>query len=252
MITERRHQLILQQLKSNQVLTTKDLMKLTGASVSTIRRDLMQLEKQQLLLRVHGGCKSLNSHLHEEARVSQRQQMSLQQKRQIAKHAAALVQNNEVIFLDSGTTVQKMIPFLQNKQQLLVITNSVDNGSILADYQIKTIILGGNLRSLTKATVGPNIAVYLDNCHINRAFMGTNGFDSIHGYTTPDPDESAVKRLAIQHSDQAYILADSSKYGQVRFSKFADLAAAQLITDHLPTTAYHHLLDYTKVTEVKN
>ena len=103
MITERRHQLILQQLKSNQVLTTKDLMKLTGASVSTIRRDLMQLEKQRLLLRVHGGCKSLNSHLHEEARVSQRQQMSLQQKRQIAKHAAALVQNNEVIFLDSGS-----------------------------------------------------------------------------------------------------------------------------------------------------
>lgn len=251
MITERRHQLILQELQKKQVVTIKDLVKLTNTSISTIRLDLMQLEKQQLLIRVHGGCKSINSSLHEEPKVAQRQQLSSSQKQKIAQYAATLIQDNEVIFLDSGTTVQKMIPYLAERQHLLVITNSVDNGSLLADYQIKTIILGGTLRSLTKATVGPSVDDYLSQCHLDRAFMGVNGFDVEHGYTTPDPDESAVKQLAINQSDHAYVLADNSKYGQVRFSKFADLSAAHLITDHLTTNVRLQLANYTKITEVE-
>ncbi|MBA1393825.1 DeoR/GlpR transcriptional regulator [Lactobacillus sp. XV13L] len=200
---------------------------------------------------MHGGCKTTNSSLSEEPKVAQRQRLSLPQKQLIAQYAVTLVQDNEVIFLDSGTTVQKMIPELTHLKYLLVVTNSVDNGSLLADFQIRTIVLGGSLRALTKATVGANVLTYLNNCHLDRAFMGTNGFDSVHGYTTPDPDESAVKSLVIRQADQAYILADSSKYQQTRFSKFAELADADLITDHLTTAAYQQLRHYTKIMEVK-
>lgn len=250
MITERRRQIILNQLQQKNIVTVHDLVNLTGASESTIRRDLYELEDQKLLSRIHGGAKKINSSLLAEPKVALRATMALPEKRAIAKAAANLVHDHEVIFLDSGTTTNAMIPFLAHKKDLLVLTNSVDNAALLADQQLHTIMLGGFLRSSTKATVGQHVTQYLSDCHLDQAFLGTNGFDVQHGFTTPDPEESLVKQAAVRQSDQTYVLADNSKYQQTRFSKFAKLDEAILITDHLTADISQHLTSYTKIMEV--
>lgn len=251
MITAKRQQLILGQLQQKEIITVEELCQLTHSSESTIRRDLINLEKQQLLTRVHGGAKLIANNLRTEPQIVQRQQVNLAQKRIIATYAANLVQDDEVIYLDSGTTTSAMIPLLVHRQNLLVVTNGVNTASLLADYQIPTIVLGGQLRSSTKAAVGLSLTRYLTNCHFDRAFMGTNGFDLQYGYTTPNAEESAVKQLAVQQATVAYVLSDATKYQQVRFSKFADLKAATLITDCLPPAAYQLLSQQTKILEAK-
>ncbi|UQS82759.1 DeoR/GlpR family DNA-binding transcription regulator [Bombilactobacillus folatiphilus] len=250
MITERRRQVILDQLNQKKIVTIHDLTTLTGASESTVRRDLCDLEKQKLLLRIHGGAKLVTSSLLEESKVGIRAQLHQSVKKLIAQRAVNLINDHEVIFLDSGTTTRAMIPFLANHQDLLVLTNSVDNAALLADYQINTIMLGGQLRNSTKAAVGQTVLTYLRDCHLDQAFLGTNGFDESHGFTTPDPEESLVKRIAIEQSEQAYILTDHSKYQQTRFSKFASIQNAAIISDELPADIKARLMKHTILMEV--
>lgn len=252
MLTEKRQQLILERLKIDHIISIKNLVKLTNSSESTIRRDLNDLENQKLLVRVHGGVESIDSSLRDEPKNSQRMHINMEEKTKIAEYAASLIKENEVIFLDAGTTTSAMIPYLSHFQHLMVITNGVDNASKLIDYQISTIVLGGKVRALTKAAVGTNIVSYLKNCHLDRAFVGTNGFDVEHGYSTPDPEEAAVKSMAIKQSGRAYVLSDNSKLKQNRFRQFADLNDAELITNSLNKKDSGLLSKYTNIMEVNN
>ncbi|WP_125708569.1 DeoR/GlpR family DNA-binding transcription regulator [Companilactobacillus zhongbaensis] len=250
MLTEERHQIILQQLQLHNIVKLQDLIPLTGASESTLRRDLQDLEECHKLLRIYGGAQSIVS-LHDEPAQSQKISTHPDEKAQIGRFAGELVQSNEIIFLDAGTTVQALIPYLAKASNLLVVTNSVDNASTLADYQVETFVPGGRLKASTKALVGSNMTKALANYHFDKAFIGTNGFSIKAGYTTPDPEESATKEIALQNSHEQFILADSSKCGQVSFSRFANLSEATLITNELPSKTLDKIKQYTKVLEAK-
>ncbi len=248
-LTEERQQIILEQLKLHNIVKLHDLIPLTEASESTLRRDLQDLENCHKLLRIHGGAQNVIS-LHEEPAISQKATVHLDEKKAIGRVAAGQVRNQEVIFLDSGSTIQFMIPYLIENKNLLVITNSVDNASMLADYNIETFLPGGKLKSSTKALIGSTMVQTLETYHFDKCFLGTNGFSIDSGYTTPDPEESAIKKLAIKQSNQTFILSDNSKYCQVSFSKFADLKDATLITNELPVKESGLLNKKTKVMEV--
>ncbi len=249
MLTEERHQIILKQLQLHNIVKLQDLIPLTGASESTLRRDLQDLEECHKLLRIYGGAQSIVS-FHDEPELSQKVSANTDAKDQIGQYASNLVKNNQVVFLDAGTTVQAVIPYLSEKSNLLVITNSVVNASTLADYQIETFVPGGSLKASTKALVGSTMTKTLENYHFDIAFIGTNGFSVQAGYTTPDPEEAATKEIAIQNSIEKYILADSSKCGQVSFSRFANLKEVELITNELPSKSLESLQQHTNVMEV--
>jgi Transcriptional regulators of sugar metabolism len=89
----------------------------------------------------------------------------------------------------------------------------------------------------------------LEDYHFDRAFLGTNGFSVDAGYTTPDPEEAAIKSLAIAQANQAYVLSDSSKFSQVSFSRFAALQELPLITNKLSEKETSLLSKYTKIME---
>lgn len=250
MLTEERHQIILKQLQLHNIVKLQDLIPLTGASESTLRRDLQDLEECHKLLRIYGGAQSIVS-FHEEPALSQKITANTDQKNLIGKAASDFVQNDQVIFLDAGTTVQAIIPYLAKLTNLLVITNSVVNASTLADYQIETFVPGGKLKPSTKALIGSSMTSTLENYHFDVAFIGTNGFALDSGYTTPDPEEAATKKIALNNSIEKYIVADSSKCGQVSFSRFADLGDAQLITNELSEKSFDKLKKHTNIVEVK-
>jgi len=232
MLTNERHEFILNLLAEKQTIKIQDVVDATAASESTIRRDLTELENQQKLERVFGGAVLPGRNLMEQS-VSDKSTQHLQEKIRLAKFAATFVQEGESVFLDAGTTTVQMIPFLKNKN-ITVVTNGLTHVDLLNEHGITTYLTGGLMKSRTGALVGAQTAQSLQNYRFDRCFLGVNGIHEEYGYTTPDPEEAAVKRLASSLSRKAYVLADHSKYNKVSFAKIMDLDAAALVVDEMP------------------
>jgi len=249
MLTEERHQQILLHVNENDIVTINELLDPLEASESTIRRDLKTLEQQGLLTRIHGGAKKIQG-LKFEATVSEKQQRFREEKIAIAKYAAQFIAQDDVIYLDAGTTTIEMIPFIPSNLAVKVVTNSVKHASLLIDRHIETIILGGSIKLATNATLGHMATEQLKQFRLNKAFMGINAIHTEGGFTTPDPEEAFIKRLAIAQSQKAFVLTDHSKLQQTTFTQVAPLEAAEIITDNCPKDIYKKLQRQTKVMEV--
>ena len=229
MLTEERHAFILDQLKQHNIVKTQALITVLNSSESTIRRDLQQLEAGGKLKRIHGGAKRMYQ-LNDELSVHEKSSKSVQEKNAIGRLAASLIDNNDVIYLDAGTTTYTMIEFI-NARDITVVTNGILHASLLADKNIHTVLVGGKVKSSTKAIVGATSQRELRNYRFNKSFIGMNGIDPEYGCTTPDPEEAALKEIAQQHAATAYVLADHSKWNQVHFVKVCGIEEVTIVTD---------------------
>ncbi|MFB5760398.1 DeoR/GlpR family DNA-binding transcription regulator [Paenibacillus medicaginis] len=232
MLTEERFKLILERLQINGVVKLQELVEELGASESTIRRDLIDLEARQLLKRVHGGAALLNQKSQEPG-MDEKTFKNVQQKNVIARLAAGEIRDGECIYLDAGTTTLAMIPHIEAKD-VTVVTNGLSHVEALVSKQIRSYLLGGMMKMHTKAVIGSIALQNLDNFRFDKCFIGTNGVDPEMGYTTPDPEEALIKRRAHDLSGKTYVLADSSKIGEVAFAKLFELRAGVLITESVP------------------
>ncbi|MDR6122774.1 DeoR family fructose operon transcriptional repressor [Bacillus sp. SLBN-46] len=231
MLTPERHRIILQLLKEKSIVKIQEVMDLTKSSESTIRRDFSLLEEQRFLKRIHGGASRLQGKLQEPSMI-EKSSKNLQEKRQIAKYAAGLVEEGDTIYLDAGTTVMEMIEFLPNKN-IVVVTNGLMHLSPLLNKGISTYLIGGLIKPNTNAFIGRGALASLDLYRFDKCFMGINGIHPQLGFTTPDQEEAMVKQKAISLSREAYILADNTKFAEISFAKIADIHEAAIITNDL-------------------
>ncbi|WP_175990571.1 DeoR/GlpR family DNA-binding transcription regulator [Bacillus sp. Marseille-Q1617] len=229
MLTEERHRIILDLLKEKEAIKIQEIAEQTNASESTIRRDLTQLEQEKFLKRVHGGAARLQGKL-KELTVSEKTSKSLHEKNAIARYAASLVEEGDCIFLDAGTTTLGMIEFLP-EIDIVIVTNGLTHVDSLLQKGFKTYIVGGSVKPTTKAMIGSGAIESLQKYRFDKAFLGTNGVHPQYGYTTPDPEEAQIKKTAIELSREAMVLADDTKFGEIAFSKIADLEKAIVITN---------------------
>ena len=133
---------------------------------------------------------------------------------------------------------------------LTVITNSVLTAAWLAGAgRTRVRILGGQLRGLTQAAVGPEAVEALSTLRVDVAVLGANGLSAAHGLSTPDPDEATVKRAMVRSARQVVALVDSTKIGQEHLVSFASLDDIDLlVTDvELPPA----LIDQLTATETE-
>lgn len=247
MLTEERYRIILERLQERGVVKLQELVELLEASESTVRRDLIDLEERQLLKRIHGGA-AMPSPKIQEPGIEEKTFKNIQQKNIVARLAAAQVEDGESIYLDAGTTTLAMIPFIDAKD-VTVVTNGLSHIEALVSKRIKSYLLGGMMKIHTKAVIGSIALQNMDNFRFDRCFLGTNGVDVEMGYTTPDPEEALIKRRAHQLSASSYVLADSSKIGEVSFAKLLDLNEATLITETLPESWKKAISQKTKIIE---
>lgn len=247
MLTEERYDLIIKRLQEQGVVKLQELVELLDASESTVRRDLVDLENRNLLKRVHGGATLVNQKSWEPG-IEEKTSKNVQQKNSIARLAAEQLVDGECIYLDAGTTTLAMIPFIEAKD-ITVVTNGLSHVEALVSKNIRSYLLGGMMKMHTKAVIGSMALQNLDNFRFDKCFLGTNGVDTGMGYTTPDPEEAIIKRRAHQLSGRTYVLADSSKIGDITFAKLFDLEEAILITELLPDAWRGPITEKTKVIE---
>ena len=247
MITEERHQLILKELKKKGNINVLELVDLIRASESTIRRDLLELDRQGLLKRVHGGATILeSSRVLVENSLSERQLQSCDEKEMIGKYAATLIEQEDVVYIDAGSTTLKMIDFL-SESKATYITNGLLQAQLLSQKGFKVICLGGEIRGITGACVGSMAYQELKRYHFTKAFFGVNGIDIEAGFTTPDSEEAMIKEVAFNHSAINYVLCDHNKFNKLSAVCFGDINEAMIICDYCPEKT---MSQYTTIVEV--
>ena len=247
MLKTERKRLIMDKITLDDYVVLEDLVELLETSESTVRRDLDELEAEGKLHRVHGGAEKLHA-LQEEPSILQKSIKNVQSKKALVQKAAELIQDGDVIFLDAGTTTELLIPHL-NQEGLTVVTNAIHHAAELVDKNIKTLIIGGFIKNTTDASVGHIAVEQVRRLNFDKAFLGMNGIDGEH-VTTPEMEEAVVKRSIIASAKKAYILADSSKLGQVSFINVAPLADITLITNRCDHPLLPSIKDKTGVIEV--
>lgn len=245
MLAEERQQIILQKLAESPVVKLQDLVQDLKASESTVRRDLQELEACHLLRRVHGGA-SLLQPRSEELDMETKTSKNVQQKKAVARLAADQIRDNECIYLDAGTTTLEMIPYIR-AANVTVVTNGPAHGEELARKNVVCYLIGGIMKRTTKAVIGSMALQNLNLFRFDKAFIGTNGIDKQMGFTTPDPEEAALKKRAQSLSAQTFVVADSSKFSEVSFCKMFDLGQAAIITDKMPDIIESEIMGRTKI-----
>ena len=142
--------------------------------------------------------------------------MELQQeeKRRIAQFAAGLIQPDDFVYLDAGTTTGYILDYLPARSATFV-TNAVSHAKRLAAAGNRVILIGGELKGTTEAVIGSQAILTIQGYHFTKGFFGTNGVSKRHGFTTPDPNEALVKQEAMRQTERCYVLADSQKFGMV-------------------------------------
>ena len=245
MLTEERHNIILGLLKEKGIVKLNELVELLNTSESTIRRDIIFLESINALKRVHGGATLPKGRLSELS-YSEKEIQSVDEKKIIAKYATSLIEDGDSIYLDAGTSTYEMIKYMDQKN-IVVVTNGLSHINALVDKNINAYILGGKIKSTTRAVIGSDSLKNLEKFRFDKCFLGINGVHLEFGFTTPDSEEAILKESAIKHSRETFVLADESKFGEVSFVKVADLKNATIITN----TRIENYEEYNKKTKVK-
>lgn len=234
MLTEKRHEIILELLQKKRSITVTEIKEKLGISESTIRRDLNTLDRDGKLTKVFGGAVARDTMPSvSELSVPQKLQVNEQEKRCIARYAASLIQPNDFVYLDAGTTTGYMLDYLTEKS-VTFVTNAVEHARRLAVAGYRVLLVGGELRGTTEAVVGAQTILALQEYHFTVGFLGANGVCRRHGFSTPDNSEALVKKTALGQCNKVYVLADSSKFGEVSAVSFAGYHDAEIISECIP------------------
>ncbi|APU15369.1 MULTISPECIES: DeoR/GlpR family DNA-binding transcription regulator [Actinoalloteichus] len=224
-----RQQLLMQRARRDGRIDVMAASDELAVAPETIRRDLGALERQGLVRRVYGGAIPVER-LDFEPGVSQRDATNAAEKERIARTAVALLPQRGTLLFDAGTTTTRLAGLLPSDRELTVVTNALPVANQLAPRSHCTLfMLGGRIRGTTLAAVESWALDVLAGLTIDVGFFGANGFSPQRGCTTPDPVEAAVKAAMIRACRRRILLADSSKYGDDQFSRFAEISDIDVV-----------------------
>jgi DeoR family transcriptional regulator of aga operon len=200
-------------------------------SVSTVRRDLIELEQRGFISRVHGGAIPVEkSH---ELPILQRSLQQAEEKRLIGQAAAEWVQDGDTILITGGTTTDSMLPYLASKGNLTVITNSISCAYSLTQHpHIAVVMLGGWLRHAGFSVHGPLTESGIRDLHPTKIFHGIFGISAETGLSGSDLQEVQTDRFLITVAPQLIVLADHTKFNRTGSVRLAPIeAVSYVITD---------------------
>ena len=223
-----RERLILNKLSAEGSVTVTAMAREFGLSEVTIRGDLKALEDRGWLNRKWGGAApALHRHILE------RQQCRQEEKNAIARRAAELVRDGDVIMIEAGTTIALVAKYLQGKRDIHIVTNSTLVFShARLNPMLQITMTGGEFRRATESLVGPIALDTIGRLNVRLAFVGTDGFSLERGITTHLAEGAEIVKAMKAHAETTVLLADSSKFGRVGFISILPLSEMDsIITD---------------------
>lgn len=217
---ERRYAAILEHLHRTGTANVDSLSRQLSVSAHTIRRDLEVLHDRGSLRRVHGGAAQLEPLFYEPFRSDHSFQEQIEsypeEKRRIARAAALLVNEGDVVGMTAGTTTTETIRCLPMNRRLTVVTNTINVAMELSKRKdVEVFVTGGVLRGTWFSLVGPTAIQSISKVFIDTLFIGVNGIDEKRGLTCFNSDEAELNKVMVQQARRKIVIADSSKFGVV-------------------------------------
>ena len=232
MVADDRRKKILEMINRDGSVKVTGLSKLFDISEVTIRTDLADMEYKGLLTRVHGGAVSSYKPYYSMS-LNQRMSTNQEQKEIIAQKIAGMIEDNDTIMLNSGTTTLLVFRALPQNLNLSIVTNSISialEGTANPNFNI--ILLGGLINSKYQFTFGDDAIRQLKSYHADKLILSVDGIDAEHGFSTYYDKEAEIDRIMLQQSSVNIVAADQSKFDRCAFTKISDLSVADyIITD---------------------
>jgi len=209
-------------------MSVKELSEEFNVSTETIRKDLISLEKDNIINKDHNVAISSN---YLERHFDEKLLKNIHRKFKIAQKAIEMIPEKGVVILESGTTVLQIAKLLNLKSNLVIVTNSLIAAQALENSENQLIVTGGEVRKKSMSFVGYLATKAIESIHADIAFMGCDGFH-VDGPCSRSYRELEVKQKILENSKEVVLVADSSKFradGLYRFATFDQIN--HLITD---------------------
>ena len=232
LIPAQRRDRIQEFLAVNKIARTSDLCALLDASEATVRRDLEWLEQEGFLERTHGGA-ILSQRMPNEPGYQQRALTFPEEKRSIGVLAASLIEKDDVVFINSGTTTTEVIRHTRSDPSISVFTNNMTAALEVGEPGFQYFVVGGEFQPRSNSLAGRFAIENLGQVFANKAIIGIDGISLRHGCTVPSNAEAELIRQMIKQTrGEIIVVADHSKWGVVSNFQIAAIEEiTRLITD---------------------
>lgn len=232
LIPAQRRERIQEFLTVHQIARITDLCELLDISEATVRRDLEWLEQEGVLERTHGGA-VLNRRMTFEPEYMLRVQKYPEEKRLIGMLAASLIEDGDIVFINSGTTTTQVIRHIRADAGINVFTNNLTATLEVGEAGFQHYLIGGEFQPRSNSLAGRFAIENLRQVYANKAIIGVDGISPKHGCTVPTNAEAEVVKLMIERTKGEIILvADHSKWGVVSNFQIASIDEIDvLVTD---------------------
>ncbi|WP_308637969.1 DeoR/GlpR family DNA-binding transcription regulator [Paenibacillus silvisoli] len=237
--SEERKKRILESLAIQGKVIVNELSQHFEVTTETIRRDLDDLEKEGKLKKVYGGAVKLEVEI--EPAYHEREMIHAGEKRKIGMLAASMIEDNDVIVIDEGSTAMQILHHLKDKRSLTILVCSIPTLILLVEYQKKgsfdgrIIFIGGEIDAKHLRVSGPISEKVMEDFYVYKSFLSVDGVSLENGVTSYDYERALFTRKLIKCSRTSIVLADSSKVGKRTVAKIADLSDINyIISDSEP------------------
>ena len=246
-IAYNRHLTILDKLQEQGRVRVDELADLLEVSEVTIRRDLDYLNEHGFLVRTHGGATAMQYRqaLQKEPGFNEKGGVNVEEKERIAKRAVEFIDENDIVFLNSGSTALFFLQALRNKRAR-VITNNAAAIEVELDLLVELLVLGGEYRERSRSFVGEFALNALRNIYSSHTILGTNGISLDQGLTTTVYQECNINQAMIENTHgKVIVLADHTKIQKVSNFVSASIDAVDILItdDQCPSDFAEALLD---------
>jgi DeoR/GlpR family transcriptional regulator of sugar metabolism len=244
-----REQEIIDLIKHKKSITVAELSNKFYISEASIRRDLTRLEKKGIIKRTYGGAVLVEG-LDAEIPLSVRETEQKTAKDVIGRLAASLVKDGDTAILDSSSTTLRMVPYLEGKDNLTVITNGAKTAVELGEFlHIKVYSTGGALRENSLSYIGELARKAIESFFVETLFFSCRSISLEKGLFDSNEQESELRRIMMNQASRIVLLCDSSKFDKLSFSKISGFERIHyLITDIKPSKEWIDFLSGNKVT----
>lgn len=221
-------------IQEKETVTVEELCDEFSISPSTVRRYLTELENARLIRKIYGGAMVV--HINEMKDETHRASVEISAKTKIAEIAAGLIEDGDVVFMDTGSTAAAMIDYIDHQKNITIVTTSVPViFKAIEKKNINLVCLGGTYYENTNSFYSNETLTESENMNFTKLFLGCTAITNKGDVTNTTYYETTLKRVVIQKTEKVILIADHTKIGKNALRKLCGLSDLYaFVTDEKP------------------